>query len=346
MSPDQKDYGHADSSALVPGSLTVFRHFQADIRTGELAPMNYRPPSSSGYDIYGPMYRRGPGHKPYPAPVTSKVYAAACNRAFNFFSAPEPDVDRHKSPKVDCSCGFYASYDPTTDFYPSMRWGLNYASYSGDASVQNVVLVRAAVEMSGTVVMGRLGVRAEKMKIVALTIDWSKHLKTSPAMQELDRLGYRAWGRSFDALLSGGYNPHLLTSAEEERERVLAGIDGIAARYGAKHYPDMDTLVEFHPQADIEALGVDTTTPPPYEGSQALWSVSAYTQGATISTAFANQLNAALNAVLNVPVQPAPTVVSLVKKSKTTAFEKAIEAKKNRPGPPGSGIDRRKGKLR
>lgn len=70
--------------------------------------------------------------------------------------------DCTRVPNIKCSCGFYASYSPGTDFFEGMkthRYGLPLPP------------VFAAVEASGRVLMGTKGVRAEKMRVVALALD-------------------------------------------------------------------------------------------------------------------------------------------------------------------------------
>lgn len=131
----QSDYlGHDEPNnfPLVPRSLTVYRHFALE---GEKSkPIGIKPMGqtfSSGSSIY-----------PY-----ENMYTASCNASSSRTSA-------HKSPDVKCQCGFYASYDPDTDFY----------AYVTDPRVF------AATEAFGHVVMATKGVRAEKMRIKGMWI--------------------------------------------------------------------------------------------------------------------------------------------------------------------------------
>src|SRR5690606_25781721 len=39
------------------------------------------------------------------------------------------------------------------------------------------IMVRAVVELSGTIVMGSRGVRAERMRVKALAVDWDKFVR-------------------------------------------------------------------------------------------------------------------------------------------------------------------------
>src|SRR5690606_32568059 len=130
---------------------------------GVLTPMNYNPKWAARNGA-----PRTPGHQPYTRPMGNlptnfldgqpreleqPTYRAECNKLYqvswDFYYPTE-----HKSPSKDCTCGFYASYDPETDFYPSFRWGRAYTRLAGAEDYEDFAVVKAAVEVSGTVVMG------------------------------------------------------------------------------------------------------------------------------------------------------------------------------------------------
>jgi hypothetical protein len=74
-------------------------------------------------------------------------------------------------------------------------------------------------------------------------------------------------------------------------------------------------------------------------------SVSNLTVSMSNVTSSFQQLRNSLLAASYTLYADAPPKVALVKKPKPTPMQTAIEAKKNRPAPPGTGIDRRKKKL-
>lgn len=223
MPPERQDYTSGEST-LVPGTLTVYRHFQADLQSGVLTPMNYSPRWAAHNGAPAT-----PGQSPYPPPWKGRpiTYQADCN----IYVRSSSD---HKTPGKDCTCGFYASYDPETDFYPNYRWGAALVQLlCEEFGLGSVALVKAAAEVSGTVVMGRLGVRAEKMKILGFTIDWAK----KDSVWSIDGKQYRPTGR--------------------DQETVLAA-RSLALLYGVTYYDSAEEMVAAHPKADVSALGVDT----------------------------------------------------------------------------------------
>lgn len=270
MSPAQKDYT-GDSRPLVPGSLTVFRHFQADLRSGVLTPMSYNPrwdawagaPSDLAIRPYSrPAVNLLPDG---PSEPERPVYQAGCSKRFQLAWRTRDEVARyHKSPDRHCTCGFYASYDPATDFYPSYHWGRGYSLMIHDEGAADMALVKAAVEVSGKVVMGRLGVRAEKMKILGLTLDWSKRI----ALRELEWGELEWWRRREESPfyrhgdLPSLPSPSLDTPTDAEDEaRAIGGAQALAYAYGAEFYDSVEGMVRAHPMADVSALGVDTSPP-------------------------------------------------------------------------------------
>lgn len=331
--PSQHDY--TSDNTLVPGSLTVFRHFHLDINTGSLGPM------------------------------TNQIqWWMADSRLEPFRYRPDVEVHRahcsthpHLAPQKHCRCGFYASYDPATDFYPEAVWGKGVSTGLG-RRWHDGIAVRAAVEVTGTVVMGRLGVRAEKVKILAIAPDWSKH---RPSQE----LGLNDWSISdpvadvdtdiyWDEYGQCFMRRTLVAKArEEQRGEVIRSVRAAAESYGVVYYDDPVDMHAAHPMADLDALGIDTSPPPTIvEGVHRgiyVRRMAAYAQVMDAKLAALDSASVSLRGFADImqrlfdridritPARPAPTQM--------TRFEAAIEAKRNRPAPPGSGIDRRRRKL-
>jgi hypothetical protein len=384
VSPEQRDYGHRESEdrALVPGTLTVFRHFQADLRSGVLMPMNYNPRNRDGFNSR-------PGQQPYTRPAGNlepfywedgphepeqPVYQAQCDKLWRvshitqFTQAARPD---HDAPDKGCTCGFYASYDPETDFYPSFRWGRLYSEIVGATGYEDIAIVKAAVEVSGTVVMGRLGVRAGRMKIVGLTLDWEKRIRPG----DIDGGGPYGWrrdpyyggSRSTQSRYvvynhqTGEYEMRQVEVKDEDEARDIAQADALASGYGATYYNSVAEMVEAHPMADVSALGVDTTPRPSedYIGLQASLYGRMFTaqQLAQVEQAVRKASKTFQQAAASIAVSQLDVDADLLfgkpkpKRRKPKGgtmpehLARALESKRKRQAPPGSGIDRRKKKL-
>lgn len=361
--PTGRDYGDEDSRALVPGTLTTYRHFMLDLDRGVIAPMSWQPGRAGGMGSYG---YGNPAQQPY-RPM-DEVHVAMCARRSGYRSAlirvqqeeMEAQTGRlhEKSPTEWCTCGFYAHYDSETDFYPSFRWGKAYARISGREDLVNVVAVRAVVEMSGTCVMGRLGVRAEKMKIVALTVDWTKQMQDQQVQQvrrsaemSVNYMYRSPWSLStvdleepYDYFIDGGAEEY---DADEERARIENRVASTAMAYKARYYDDVAEMYEAHPKADISALGVDTT-PRPKESWDAFMTgapgfanlqTQMYSMGQVVGRT--NQaMRLWVDSLFKEESKPKP------KPSVPQSIQDIIDAKANRPAPPGSGIDRRRGRIR
>lgn len=311
----QSDY--SGENTLVPSSLVVFRHFQAHVESGLLAPMSWQPrewhhvQSMRAYNPSGIVWPDGP-----PTPET---YHAGCKR----LETPQAlghEVKPHAAPDKDCQCGFYASYDPATDFYPMWSWGLEWTRMTGQAKRQNTVVVRAVCEVSGKVVMGRLGVRAEKIKILAIAPDWSKHVLPESV---------ETWGGFH-------YHSDVGTTNEQETDTVLELTKLIAHRYGAKHYDEPEDMHDDHPKADIEALGVDTT-PRPSRDFRDMITAKQYAMYAKTLKDATVTMQAAFDRV--------GQAGSITIEVQYTQYERLMREKRSRPAPPGTGIDHRKRKL-
>lgn len=370
MSPDPKDYGQeGDATALVPGSLVVYRHFQVDLEAGTLLPMNYRPPRRGRYhppEFRDSRYRIFGDHAngTYTAECIKVSPSAYMAHAFKVGMG----FKHEKSPTVWCTCGFYAHYDPETDFYPSHRWGRLYNRLAGTEELANLVVVRAVCEVSGTVIMGTLGVRAEKVKILAFGIDWAKRIQPSAVDRynfEQNRR-YAEWMESEGAPLGRGQFSRKWGPDEVEDDAfVVTSVERVAQSYGVKHYGRVSDMYADYPKPDVSALveeqpepepvpeqwefGFDTT---PIGNAPVNWGristvkevlgdifgtqIALYSQGVKFDTRRARG--------------PSPTQVwvdeLMLPSSEATQFERVMLKKRNKSAPPGTGIDRRRGKLR
>lgn len=309
----QADYNHHEAP-LVPEALRVYRHFVLH---------------------EGLLYPVGMGGRYHPR---FHPYAAECRRS------PARNRQPHPAPDPGCKCGFYASYDPGTDFYPSKSWG----------GVGTGVIVRAVVEMSGRVVMGSRGVRAEKMKIVAFAIDWSKfHL-----VETVDEVPFAdIWP---DGSTPASYANNVF--ARRQRVRNIPTIDdrlrvedetGVAAHaYGARFFYTTDEMHEAYPKPDIEHLKPPPGPPSFPEGIPlgdlvARMQAQMYAAGNAVSAA-AESMRKALGALQDATVTFeccfSPDLWPLISGQPMTVKERALAMKKDprRKGPTrGKGINYR-----
>lgn len=396
--PSQRDYGHKDSSTpLVPGSLTVFRHFTVDIKRGVIQPMSVQPVNWINHARMMKMQAKGGDGLFGPYHVKPGPLVAGCNRTYLTAEVPRD----HKSPDPRCTCGFYASYETATDFYPTVKWGNAWDRHAYDlpqGRETGFVIVRAAVEMSGTVVMGHRGVRAEKMTIKAIALDTSKW--ASPL--DVERSARKEWWwfdptyRLFDGSVAAAEAvPTTVSDAEAavlreqgylEMDYARLQVRRIVERYGVRFFgEDVGRMEQAYPPADVAALGVDTSPPPPREPQQNVLSkgqVQLYGRvqqhGKSVIHELIEQVNKAIEAdakrarerqqvqarvagmmgvkadmvitdeVVTVALDDAKFqgVTHTVRVKPATPFERALANKKERPAPPGTGIDRRRGKLR
>ncbi|WP_432112785.1 hypothetical protein [Streptomyces sp. S1] len=341
--PQPSDYGREGDRALVPGSLTVFRHFQVDLGRGVVAPMNWSPSSAA--------------HRPYDIPGPDTLHKAVCRSARGYRWQPTGGVTHtppHDAPQVDCSCGFYASYSPDTDFYPSQRWGKVYADLTGCPEYGDIVIVRGVAEVSGTVVMGSRGVRAGKLKIVALAVDWEKHVKPADMWQGTSQAYVESADGSYKLL--DNVNLQLRNDANDDA-KIAAGVWDVAARYGAEFHTSVREMYDAHPMADLSALGVAVEPPNArsFWDDHYVWSTvqqvqkSAYAQlAAQVMPSFqqvADTAKAALKDIAAAYSIPDEFLPGSDGKPGADVFRRVMLAKKARPAPPGTGIDRRKRKL-
>ena len=158
------------------------------------------------------------------------------------------------------------------------------------------------------------------------------------------------------------------TCAEADRDRdgnTLAAARSVANTYGATYYDTPEEMHDAHPMADVSALGVDTILRPTaienlLAGINRPSVPSAYRQQIAMYQKMIYATTTAAQAALvkegkiikgdvdlgdgGTPKQkrkPQPRV-----RTGDPKFVAALEAKRNRPAPPGAGIDRRRGRLR
>lgn len=385
----QQDYGSGDATTLVPASLRVFRHFAIDSRTGALAPMNYSPENGALLRYNGAAENQKPYPRPriHPETLAEMPYEASCIHyndptRYGYVSTQSGAQavlagEEHQTPSVDCTCGFYAHYSPDTDFYPSHFWGPYWArEFMESEAWATLIIVRAVIEVSGTVVMGRLGCRAQKMRVVAIAPDWKKFQEEPPAVFQ--------WGLDYyDPLAADDFAEKARGKASARAEAGRA-VEAVARRYGVRHvYVDAEDMYADYPKEDIEALGVDTTPlPEPEEKAASAYSfllkyTSTMNPPATPAPQWATQnpsrktsqrprrggsmpqyviydevkktiakhfsdATITINAYFE---GSTPVTEEIALDAVETVKERALRLKKDRPAPPGVGIDRRKRKL-
>lgn len=340
-----KDYGvfsdDADATTLVPGVLTAYRHF-ALLPDGRLGAMGH--PERGDYPA---------GGNEFEAACTSYVWTTR-------------HKDDERVPLLSCRCGFYASYEQDADFYDGWYWH-SVAAPSGFANAFAIYpeqvgytygMVRAVVEMSGRIVKGGLGVRAQKMKIKAISIDWAKH--ALPYSSE--------WGSP-----SAGMRAAIRRETEEKYKPLARAAANL---YSVELYDSVADMHADYPQPDLSALGIDPVGYRARKKAEAeearrrleeqakklSASLVALDEAiAKMSTAFtapqaqvySHLQDASITYTGNLTVtydEVAKAVKDFLGDAETapvadTPMQRAIEAKKNRPAPPGTGIDRRKRKL-
>lgn len=158
MTSPQKEYGSFNDPVLVPTSLLVYRRFRLNYE-GKLISMTSEDSYSSA-----------------PFDVMTGRFTAQCRKRFSpvgFMHSVFPDeiepgtYTTHSAPQVGCECGYYAHYSPNDNFFPDSK------TFSDRAWHVPMGTLFGAVEVSGRTVCGSRGVRAEKMRIRALSFDWN-----------------------------------------------------------------------------------------------------------------------------------------------------------------------------
>lgn len=223
------EWGNHEST-VVPATLRAYRHFSLHYETGGLRSMRAHGPGQRYFDIdFDPPTK-------YP-PMSNKVYQSVCENVaysehrieelhrdgpswdFHFENIRDHELSGPPNPK--CQCGFYASYDPETDFYDgNPGYGVN--------ALGNL-MVRGVVEVSGRVIMGTKGIRAEKMQIKALALD---HFKLGPWLS--------------------------LPEAKPVVESMYGFLGQVAAKYGIPAYREAEAMhADFPPQDVSHLIGED-----------------------------------------------------------------------------------------
>lgn len=344
MMPSRDEYGSAGRSdnKLVPAALTAYRHFYLILthKGGvRLTPMT------------GSDYERAVA---YDDPEQGE-FKAGCLPFGGGYAGPRTYAgflygQEHPTPSLECTCGFYAHYFPDTDFYTGEYWKLMH-----DATdlTGTRIMVRAVVEMSGRVVAGDLGVRAERMKVKAFAVDWDKVKIRQPELSHPDP--------------DGGVRRIASVHRDVDRDRdegLMRNVGMVASQgaitYGAKYYGSAAEMYERFPQQDLSALGINAMT-------QAEWTEERRRKrergaeefikmmsdvGQAIDTSFKSVMMSFGALSRQYGRGPALTHAQLAAIFGTglTAeqgldIHRVIQEKKNRPAPPGAGIDRRKRKL-
>lgn len=365
----QGDYLHGESQ-LVPNSLRVYRHFfvathdelalrdNLGLVVGRRTEPRSKPKLISMNGRDASYTEGGPG-----------PFAADCKRSNSIFPIGGPafpdkrPVGEHKTPHVNCTCGFYAHYDPTTDFYPEMGWSLNpeapahiwdmdtLASVLPVTYVEPHIIVRAVVETSGTVVMGSRGVRAEKMKITAMAVDWDKFISVREVMVRDPIEITSFYDPSPSYLVNERIERRLVATEPTDTDRMRAeeAVKAVAIEAGAEFYVDAQQMYRHHPMPDLSSLGIEPA--PPQVSWNDTWSNAvqqmrtSFQQQQTVFQATAQEMQKLLDSI-NRATGAVKKATRRHKPGGTMPdfYQRALEKKQNKPAPPGSGIDRRKKK--
>lgn len=244
--------------SFVNGSLTVFRHFGLD--GDEMKPTGIKPMGHNWSDE----------HAYYPH---QNEFTALCRK--DSFGSGSGKAD-HEPPSHTCRCGFYASYSPYTDFYDTF---LGFRLFG-------------ACEVSGRVIMGDKGVRAQKMKIKGLWLQPKirqvdvAQMKTLREVRKTEAWFPRGWV-VYDVVTAcmrmkaAGHDvadqievecdgvPQDIVKIAMERgfedyDRALTVLDGVEqempnlslleSAYGIKFYDTREALLEAYPAEDVSEL--------------------------------------------------------------------------------------------
>lgn len=231
------DYGTADDPILIPGALIAFRHFQGHQTLGDTL---YGPEADWWYDSteslkalfeWGrPEHLRAPKYVLTPMAVNDPaVYRKDHLDDEGWFTA-DCQLDRlFPHPITECRCGFYAHYTHQADFYPAKIWK------------GSIPVVYAAVEMSGTTVCGSKGVRAEKMRILAITPDWRKYIEEITNTRILPGIVHFKFSK-----------PYGNTDRQQQVNRTVRNIaSGLATpQHRIACYSDIEDLWKAYPESD------------------------------------------------------------------------------------------------
>jgi len=212
----------AAEAVLVPGVLRAYRHFKI---------------WPDGHPFMGSAFR-GLGRRTdtrlwscnamftsAPTYLGAGPHAAACTKIPFPFTEGTGPCPEGTAPNPRCACGFYAYYDPKHDFYPAASgW-----------------FVKAVVELSGRILMGSLGVRAERMTIRAIAPDRSKISR--PRLANGDR-----------SLLAAEQDEYVARV-----ETLVRHAETVAAANRIPYFTRTYAMVRAWPQPDLSALLGPTT---------------------------------------------------------------------------------------
>lgn len=207
MTNPQKEYGSYNDPVLVPTSLLVYRRFRLSAE-GQLKSM-------TGRDT---------GYRKEFVSLTGQFEArcrkAQSTRVFHsvLYEEIEPYFPPHSAPEVGCECGYYAHYSPDDNFFPGEM------TFSDRSFHAPTGILFGAIEVSGKTICGSRGVRAERMKIRALSFDW-------------------ATIRFFDGIRYCDVQPKWTEYLQSRVEQ-----------YDAKAYRSKEAIIEDFPRPDISEL--------------------------------------------------------------------------------------------
>lgn len=197
---NSEDFGKRGSpeTSLIPGALRVYRHFRADCSGRLFPPSAYQImeawnwiSSSRGQLMQNPRKggyvqteTRTEGYRVAgPIEFARGVQYAECllSRSLTLKQHEEP------APEPTCRCGFYAHYDPHGSFYDHTS-----ASFANGAPVKGVC------QVSGRVLMGEKGVRAERIEILGIAPGEVRFLPSS--IREMAKISERYQVPAFESV--------------------------------------------------------------------------------------------------------------------------------------------------
>lgn len=283
--PDQTEYGTKDDeSILVPSTLRAYRHFA--ILDNEFHPMNgaslkgvnpyslgfnhqrkkfeawrrYKELGAFNLQQYGDYYDcdcgqcRGLGTTDQ-YDTYNRTFTASCRKSEMLYGVANT---RHRAPDTECSCGFYAHYAPGTDFYPDSNWTFRAGADIYNLQSAKLIMVKAVVEMSGKVIMGTKGVRAEKMKIIAATVDWHKYREVESVRPVVDYLSghWTPSGSWYPDYWSECYEPRLVMRSPESGTvaEIVEATELACYDYKIEMWGDDRAMFHHYPQPDLSSL--------------------------------------------------------------------------------------------
>jgi hypothetical protein len=256
----QSDYGKG--SELVPAGLRCYRHYKLNGHTLTAAVTVSDPvlPGVNYARCVAAEHTRakngcpqcyGRGHivtRTAPSPRVFDFYAQQnLDPQAIFPEVFERRVDcecliQCNVPRLECTCGFYASYDPQTNFFEE------YAMQAGMGGLTvDLPPIFAVVEATGRVLMGTKGVRAEKMEVKAICVDLLHVRRPDRERRYVDVTSFSDFRTRWIE-----YDPY---REDESRERLERACDEIGTNYGIPSYGcNMNRMVADFPAADLSNI--------------------------------------------------------------------------------------------